>query len=65
MAGLLVAGVLGQFGYHLVLAFGAVAVLFLVIEELLREAHTVREARGRPRHLFTGLLGFLLLHMLL
>jgi ZIP family zinc transporter len=63
-AGWLVSSVVGRFGYHLVLAFGAVAVLFLVFEELMREAHKVRDTPGTTAVLFAGLLGFLLLHML-
>lgn len=62
-AGWLVSSVIDRFGYHLVLAFGAVAVLFLVFEELMREAHEVRETPGITAVLFAGLLGFLLLHM--
>jgi ZIP family zinc transporter len=65
VAGLLVSTALGQFGYHVVLAFGAVALLFLIIEELLREAHRVKETTWTTTTLFAGLLGFLLLHMLL
>ena len=64
-AGLLAARALGQFGYHVVLAFGAVALLFLIIEELLREAHKVKETPWTTTTLFAGLLGFLLLHMLI
>ncbi|MGK5448198.1 hypothetical protein [Streptomyces radiopugnans] len=63
-AGVAVSPVLGQFGYHAVLAFGAVALLFLILEELMREAHKVRETPWATTTLFTGLLGFLLLHML-
>lgn len=65
VAGLLVSSFLGQFGYHVVLAFGAVALLFLILEELLREAHRVKETTWATTSLFAGLLGFLLLHMLL
>lgn len=65
VAGVLVAPVLGQFGYHTVLAFGAVAVLFLVVEELLREAHRARETPWATSALFAGLLGFLVMHMLI
>jgi zinc transporter ZupT len=43
----------------------AVALLFLIIEELLREAHRVKETPWTTTTLFAGLLGFLLLHMLL
>lgn len=63
--GTLVAPVLTQFAYHAVLAFGAVALLFLILEELMREAHKVRETHWATTTLFGGLLGFLLLHMLL
>ncbi len=63
--GMLVAPLLTQFAYHVVLAFGAVALLFLILEELMREAHKVRETHWATTTLFGGLLGFLLLHMLL
>ncbi|MFD1829922.1 hypothetical protein ACFSJS_09620 [Streptomyces desertarenae] len=62
--GALLSPFLGEFGYHVVLAFGAVALLFLILEELMREAHKVRETPWATTTLFTGLLGFLLLHML-
>lgn len=63
--GALVAPALSQFAYHAVLAFGAVALLFLILEELMREAHKVQETYWATTTLFGGLLGFLLLHMLL
>ncbi len=63
--GLLISPALSRFGYHVVLAFGAVALLFLIVEELLREAHKVKETTWTTTSLFVGLLGFLLLHMLI
>ncbi|MDR7300440.1 ZIP family metal transporter [Haloactinomyces albus] len=63
--GAMLAPVLSRFGYHVVLAFGAVALLFLVLEELMREAHQVEETPWATTTLFVGLLGFVLLHMLL
>lgn len=47
--------------YTLVLAFAAVALLFLVFEELLREAHGVAETPWTTGMLFGGLLAFLLI----
>jgi ZIP family zinc transporter len=44
-----------------VLAFAAVALLFLVLEELLREAHEVEESHWGTSATFLGLLIFLLL----
>lgn len=65
VVGALLAPVLSLFGYHVVLAFGAVALLFLVLEELMREAHQVEETPWATTTLFAGLLGFVLLHVLL
>lgn len=48
-----------------VLAFAAVALLFLVLEELLREAHEVEESHWGTSATFLGLLAFLLLEGLL
>lgn len=63
VVGALIGPTLSTFGYHIVLAFGAVALLFLVLEELMREAHKARETLWSITALFGGLLGFLLLHM--
>lgn len=63
VVGALIGPTLSTFGYHIVLAFGAVALLFLVLEELMREAHKARETLWSITALFGGHLGFLLLHM--
>lgn len=44
-----------------VLAFASVALLFLVLEELLREAHEIKESVWGTPATFLGLLAFLLL----
>lgn len=49
------------YSYTVVLAFAAVAMLFLVFEELLREAHDVAESTWTTGMLFGGLLAFLLI----
>lgn len=50
--------------YTGVLAFAAVALLFLALEELLREAHERDERPVVTATLFMGLLAFLLLEQL-
>jgi ZIP family zinc transporter len=49
--------------YVAVLAFAAVALLFLALEELLTEAHEVTETPLVTSTLFLGMLAFLLLEM--
>lgn len=61
VVGFLLGGVLTGPAFIGVLAFAAVALLFLVLEELLREAHDVRETPVATAMLFVGLLAFMLL----
>ena len=61
----LLGGVLTEHWYTGLLAFAAVALLFLVIEELLREAHEVAESPWTTGVLFGGLLSFLMLEALI
>jgi ZIP family zinc transporter len=49
---------------HFVYAFGAVAFIFLVTEELLVEAHEVRERLWTPAYLVAGFIVFFLLSRL-
>jgi ZIP family zinc transporter len=44
-----------------VLAFGSVAMMYLVTEELLVEAHEIEEGLGKPLHSFLGFLIYLLI----
>lgn len=60
VAGVLVEGA----AYTVVLAFAAVASLFLVLEGLLREAHEVAETAWTTSMMFGGLRAFLLLETL-
>lgn len=60
-AGVGLGTVLNPTAYIAVLGFAAVALLFLVLEELLKEAHRVRETPVATALLFLGLLAFLLL----
>jgi ZIP family zinc transporter len=46
-----------------VLAFAAASFLYLVTEELLKEAHEVREAPWMTALFFAGFIGLLLLDM--
>lgn len=61
MAGVGLGVILNPTAYIAVLGFAAVALLFLVLEELLKEAHRVRETPVATALLFVGLLAFLLL----
>lgn len=72
MAGLLVAGAvvgggllagLQGIGLEIVLAFGAAALLYLVTEELLVEAHEVPETAALTATFFAGFLALLLIDM--
>jgi ZIP family zinc transporter len=63
VAGSLLGGVVTGAWYVAVLAFAAVALLFLALEELLREAHEVTETPLVTSTLFLGMLAFLLLEM--
>ena len=65
VAGALLGAVLTERWYTGLLAFAAVALLFLVIEELLREAHEVAESPWTTGVLFLGLLSFLMLEAML
>ena len=49
---------------HFVYAFGAVVFIFLVTEELLVEAHEVRERLFSPAYLTAGFIAFLILSRL-
>lgn len=73
MAGLLVAGALvgggllaglTGFGLEVVLSFGAAALLYLVTEELLTEAHEVPETPWLTAMFFAGFLALFLIDML-
>lgn len=61
LAGSLVGGLVTGVFYAMVLAFAAVALLFLALEELLREAHETEEHPLVTSTLFVGLFAFLLL----
>jgi ZIP family zinc transporter len=63
VAGSLLGSVVTGAWYVAVLAFAAVALLFLALEELLREAHEVTETPLVTSTLFLGMLAFLLLEM--
>lgn len=63
LAGALLGGVVTGGWYVAVLAFAAVALLFLALEELLKEAHEVAETPWVTSTLFVGMLAFLLLEM--
>lgn len=57
-------GDLGPFAFTVLLGAGTVALLYLVVEELLVEAHEVPETPWATGAFFTGFLLFLLLEML-
>jgi ZIP family zinc transporter len=61
--GAVVGGMLTGPAYAAVLAFACVALLFLALEELLKEAHEMVERPWVTSTLFLGLLAFLLLEM--
>jgi ZIP family zinc transporter len=63
VAGSLLGSVVTGAWYVAVLAFAAVALLFLALEELLTEAHEVTETPLVTSTLFLGMLAFLLLEM--
>ena len=50
---------------EVVLSFGVAALLYLVTEELLREAHEQRETRSGTAMFFLGFLAFLVIGMVL
>ena len=64
IVGALLGGVLTGALYTGVLALAAVALLFLALEELLREAHETDERPPVTAALFVGLLAFLLLEQI-
>ena len=53
------------FGLEVVLSFGAAALLYLVTEELLTEAHEVPETPWLTAMFFVGFLSLFLLEMLI
>ncbi len=63
LTGALMGGVVTGGWYVAVLAFAAVALLFLALEELLTEAHERSETPLVTSTLFLGMLAFLLLEM--
>jgi ZIP family zinc transporter len=65
VGGALLGGIVSGSVRTAVLAFAAVALLFLVLEELLREAHEVKESHWGTSATFLGLLLFLLLEGML
>lgn len=56
-------GGLSPFGFTLLLGAGTVALLYLVVEELLVEAHEVKETHWATAAFFVGFLAFLLVEM--
>lgn len=64
LAGALLLGGLSGTMLSFVLAFGSSALLFLVTEELLVEAHEVPESPATTAMFFAGFLGLLLVEML-
>lgn len=63
MAGALILSALPAAGVELVLSFGLAALLYLVTEELLVEAHEEQETPLATAMFFVGFLGFLMLGM--
>ena len=63
LVGVLLLGSLGDGWMEAMLAFAAAALLYLVTEELLVEAHEVRETPLATSMFFAGFLGLLLLEM--
>lgn len=64
LVGVLMLGALSGFALELVLSFGAMALLYLVVEELLVEAHEVPETPLITAAFFAGFLLLLLIDIL-